>query len=307
MLVPLNNFEPVLAHRLRIFVVMKKQDFMAAVFLLFVCLIAPPALLPQSKAAFTRTTLSGMDVLSRAALFESAIAEAARKQNVDPLTLWTIAYNETRFRPWLTSPKNAQGLMQFMPATASRFGLANPYEPNASIHAASRYVKYLGGLFNWRLDSVLAAYNAGEGTVLAYLHGRKLYSGGKVINAFGRRTPGGIPPYRETTNYVSQGMKVYRWLETQSRFPRRSINSDRSTMNQSEARDLTAPEKETGGSPSVLKVLYEPRTGRRYRVDGTGQFSLRSIDQNGPVIISPDIPSLPATTARSTFAGIRNP
>ena len=307
MLVPLNNLEPLMAHRLRISVVMKKQNFMAAVFLLFVCLIAPPALLPQSKAAFTRTTLSRMDVLSRAALFESAIAEAAHKQNVDPLIHWTIAYNETRFRPWLTSPKNAQGLMQFMPATASRFGLANPYEPDASIHAASRYVKYLGGLFNWRLDSVLAAYNAGEGTVLAYLHGRKLHSGGKVINAFGRRTPGGIPPYRETMNYVSQGMKIYRWLMTQSRFPRSSIDRSTSATNQPETQDPTAPKKKTGGSPSVLNVLYEPRTGRRYRVDGSGEFPLQTIDQDGPVIISPDLRSLPAGTARSTFAGVNKP
>lgn len=293
-----------MAHRLRISVVMKKQNFMAAVFLLFVCLIAPPALLPQSKAAFTRTTLSRMDVLSRAALFESAIAEAARKQDVDPLILWTIAYNETRFRPWLTSPKNAQGLMQFMPATASRFGLANPYEPDASIHAASRYVKYLGGLFNWRLDSVLAAYNAGEGTVLAYLYGRKLLSGGKVINASRRQTPGGIPPYRETMNYVSQGVKVYRWLETQSTFPRNSIDRSTSAMNQPEARDLTTPEKKTSESAIVLRVLYEPRTGRRYRVDGAKEFPLQTIDQDGPVIISPDLRSLPAGTARSTFAGV---
>lgn len=296
-----------MAHRLRISVVMKKQNFMAAVFLLFVCLIAPPALLPQSKAAFTRTTLSRMDVLSRAALFESAIAEAARKENVDPLILWTIAYNETRFRPWLTSPKNAQGLMQFMPATASRFGLANPYEPNASIHAASRYVKYLGGLFNWHLDSVLAAYNAGEGTVLAYLHGRKLLTDGKVINAFGRRTPGGIPPYRETMNYVSQGVKVYRWLATQSRFPRDSTDLSRSAMNQMKSQDLTAPEKETGGIPGVLNVLYEPRTGRRYRVGASGESLLQTIDQDGPVIISPELRSIPTGTARSTFAGVNKP
>jgi len=307
MLVPLNNFEPLLAHRLRIFVVMKKQNFMAAVFLQFVCLIAPPALLPQSKAAFTRTTLSRMDVLSRAALFESAIAEAARKQNVDPLILWTIAYNETRFRPWLTSPKNAQGLMQFMPATASRFGLANPYEPNASIHAASRYVKYLGGLFNWRLDSVLAAYNAGEGTVLAYLHGRKLHSGGKVINAFGRRTPGGIPPYRETVNYVSQGVKVYRWLETQSRFENHSFRSLNAAMSPPKFPELSASDKKPTGNTAALKILYEPRTGKRFRIESGEEKPLRAIVEDGPVIISPDLRSLPAGKARSTFAGIRNP
>ena len=286
---------------------MKKQNFMAAVFLLLGCLSDPMALLSQSKPAFTRTTLSRMDVLSRAALFESAIAEAARKQDVDPLILWTIAYNETRFRPWLPSPKNAQGLMQFMPATASRFGLANPYEPDASIHAASRYVKYLGGLFNWRLDSVLAAYNAGEGTVMAYLHGRKLISAGKVINASKRKTSGGIPPYRETMNYVSQGMKIYRWLMTQSRFPTSSLTPDSSTKNQPKSRDLTAPEKKTAASATVLNVLYDPRTGRRYRVDGSGESPLHTIDQDGPVIIAPELRSFPTGTARSTFAGVNKP
>ncbi|MBK7510682.1 MAG: transglycosylase SLT domain-containing protein [Chloracidobacterium sp.] len=110
--------------------------------------------------------------------------KAARSEGVDPLILWTIAYNETRFRPWLTSPKNAQGLMQFMPATAARFGLANPYEPSSSLLAAAKYVKYLGRLFDGKLESVLAAYNAGEGTVSAYLHGRELRVNGRVINAF---------------------------------------------------------------------------------------------------------------------------
>ena len=61
--------------------------------------------------------------------------------------------------------------MQLMPATASRFGLANPYEPDASIHVASR-MKYLAGK-NWRLIRFSPPTMPGEGTVLAYLHGRK--------------------------------------------------------------------------------------------------------------------------------------
>ncbi|QYU67516.1 lytic transglycosylase domain-containing protein [Leptolyngbya sp. 15MV] len=204
----------VLAHRLRTPRFMRKQNHIVAVLLLFGLLICPLAISSQSRSTYTRTSLSKMDVFSRAALFERTIADAARKEGVDPLILWAIAYNETRFRPWLTSPKNAQGLMQFIPATASRFGLADPYEPKASIYAAARYVKYLGGLFNWQLESVLAAYNAGEGTVLAYLHGRTIRSKDKLINSTGRRTPGGVPPYRETINYISHGVKVHRWTAT---------------------------------------------------------------------------------------------
>lgn len=237
-----------------------------------------------------------MDVLSRAAVFEQTIVEAARKEGVDPLILWTIAYNETRFRPWLTSPKNAQGMMQFIPATASRFGLADPYEPNASIHAAARYVKYLDGLFDRRIESVLAAYNSGEGTVLAYMNGRTLRSQGKLINPSKRRTASGIPPYKETINYVSQGMKIYRWLETQGRFgsePRVD----------SVARTISSTPKNTEDMPPTV-VHYDPRTGYRFLVDSTGQNILRPIDQNGPVIISSEVRGLTTQKARSTFAGI---
>ena len=242
-----------------------------------------------------------MDVLSRAALFEQTMVEAARKEGVDPLILWTIAYNETRFRPWLTSHKNAQGLMQFIPATASRFGLADPYEPNASIHAAARYVKYLNRLFEGRLESVLAAYNSGEGTVLAYLHGRTLLANGKRINANRRRTINGIPPYRETIHYVESGKKIYRWLEARGRFP---AGGKRSTLDAATETIALKPDfrEQDGASGNTrMTVLYDPRSGNRYLVD---RGELRSIENSGAVIVSPGVRGLPTQKARSTFAGV---
>lgn len=280
---------------------MRKQTFTVALLLVLGTLANPLAISSQSRVTFTRTALSKMDVLSRAGLFEKEIADAARKEGVDPHVLWTIAYNETRFRPWLTSPKNAQGLMQFIPATASRFGLADPYEPKSSIHAAARYVKYLGRLFDGRVESILAGYNSGEGTVLAYLHGRSLSGRGKQINAGRRRTPGGVPPYRETTNYVANGMRIHRWLQTQGRFDRIKTNSliENVALISPKEQNLSGQAKssETVG----VAVLYDPRTGNRYLVNG--QSKLRSIEQSGAVIVSPDVRLPSAQKARSTFAG----
>ncbi|MCC7170221.1 MAG: lytic transglycosylase domain-containing protein [Planctomycetes bacterium] len=146
---------------------------------------------------------------ARAARYEPMIAAAARRHGVDPRVLWTIAYLETRFRPTLVSPANAAGLMQFIPATARRFGLANRFDPAASIDAAARYVRFLSRQFDGRLDLILAGYNAGEGAVAAFRDGRSLrLPNGRVINPRAIRT-GGVPPYRETRGYVRSGREVF--------------------------------------------------------------------------------------------------
>lgn len=145
----------------------------------------------------------------RAALVEPLIAAAAIKYQVDPYAIWVIAYKETRFRWRLKSPAGAQGLMQFMPATAADYGLKNSYDVPDSIDAAARYVRKAMNQFGGRLDLVWASYNAGFGAVEAYQTGRTLRpKGGKVINPRGLKT-GGIPPYRETRDYVAICWKVY--------------------------------------------------------------------------------------------------
>src|SRR5262249_21592880 len=109
----------------------------------------------------------------RARRYERSIVEAASKHGVDARLLWVIAYLETRFNPALVSRKGARGMMQFMPATARRFGLTNPHDPIEAIDTAARYVRYLSKRFN-RADLVLAAYNAGETAVEAYLTGSSI-------------------------------------------------------------------------------------------------------------------------------------
>ncbi len=84
--------------------------------------------------------------------------------------------------------------MQFMPATALRYGLVDAHDPAQAIDAAARYVRDLSRRFNGDIRLVLAAYNSGEGTVEAYRDGRRLVlPNGKIINP-GLLKTGGVPP-----------------------------------------------------------------------------------------------------------------
>lgn len=189
-----------------------------AVFLIIVFAYFQPASFGQTTV-LTRSEFSRFSVLERARFFEPTISRIAREEQVDPYLLWTIAYNETRFRPWLKSPAGAEGLMQFIPTTAVRFGLFNPYQPESAIRAAARYVRFLSNRFAGRVDSILAGYNAGEGAVDAFLMGKPVRNGKKIINSGGLKTVGGVPPYRETTEYVARGLIIYRLLKTRQMFP----------------------------------------------------------------------------------------
>ena len=294
----------------------------------------------QSIAKTSRAEFARLGVLTRAAYFERAIQNAARSEGVDPNLLWTIAYNETRFRPWLTSNKGAKGLMQFIPATAARFGLADPYDPVPAINAAARYVKFLSRMFGGRLDSILAAYNAGEGAVSAFLYGRSLRNGTKIINRDGRMTIGGIPPYTETMGYVGRGLKVYKWLESRNRFPDTAIRAAFPGVISTSIARMQLVDAELGAVPAVVipnagdvlvsrtsialrkskadpeppreippqkgvEVYYDPRSGKRFRYHGDGQQDqiLVNLQDAGPVIVTNDTRTGISNRARTTFAG----
>ena len=165
---------------------------------------------PQTRGRTTNTWRT------RAKLYEPLIASTAERYNVDPNLLWTIAYLESRFRPDAVSYKNgkpcAYGLMQITGATALRYGLTNPHDARESLDAAARYVRDLQKRFGPRVDLILAAYNAGEGTVEAFREGRTLVlPNNKIINPRGQRT-GGIPPYTETRQYIARGEIIYHEL-----------------------------------------------------------------------------------------------
>ncbi len=121
--------------------------------------------------------------VERAALAIPEMVEtAARRHQLDPLLVHSVIRAESNYNPYALSPKGAQGLMQLIPATARRFGVANAFNPAQNIEGGVRYLKYLLALYG-DYPRALAAYNAGEAAVDRYR---------------------GIPPYAETRSYVYQ-------------------------------------------------------------------------------------------------------
>jgi hypothetical protein len=109
------------------------------------------------------------------------IATMSATHGVDPMLVRALIQVESNYRPRAKSPKGAMGLMQLMPSTAREYNVRNPYDPKANIGAGVKHLKAL--IDKWGVELGLAAYNAGEGAVKRFK---------------------GIPPYRETRNYVSK-------------------------------------------------------------------------------------------------------
>lgn len=120
--------------------------------------------------------------------YDQIIAYAANKHGVSVGLVKAIMHTESGFNPNARSPVGAQGLMQLMPATAKRFNVSNAYDPHQNIEGGVRYLSWLIKRFNGNLKLALAGYNAGEGNVDKY---------------------GGIPPFRETRDYVERVLTRY--------------------------------------------------------------------------------------------------
>jgi hypothetical protein len=135
--------------------------------------------LPQQATASASTGGAALAGVPYADLF----SRAASRYGVDASLLAAMANQESGFDSQAVSPAGAQGLMQFMPSTATGLGV-NPLDPNSSIDGAARYLSSLTKQFG-STDLALAAYNAGPGNVSRY---------------------GGIPPFTETQNYVRSVM-----------------------------------------------------------------------------------------------------
>jgi soluble lytic murein transglycosylase-like protein len=136
------------------------------------------AFAPNSDSAKFET----LEVLTSGdAELDQLITDIGEAEGVDPRFIHAVIWQESKYEQKARSHVGAQGLMQLMPATAERFGCKDPNDPTENITAGTKYLSWLLKRFDGNVELALAGYNAGEGSVDKY---------------------NGIPPYRETQNYV---------------------------------------------------------------------------------------------------------
>ncbi len=121
----------------------------------------------------------------------SLVEAAALANRLDPALVAAVIRVESNWQPRAVSPKGARGLMQLMPATARRLGVTTAFDPSQNVRGGALYLSRLAERFGeHEAEMILAAYNAGEEAVETYK---------------------GIPPYRETRDYVRRVMAL--WTE----------------------------------------------------------------------------------------------
>lgn len=121
--------------------------------------------------------------------FNEEIRAASQVFTVDEALIRAIIHAESAYQPDALSPRGAQGLMQLMPGTQAELKVADVFDPNSNIEGGTLYLSRLLKQFDQSVELAAAAYNAGPGAVVEY---------------------GGIPPYRETRDYVRRVKILYR-------------------------------------------------------------------------------------------------
>ena len=119
---------------------------------------------------------------------QNMVTNACAKYNIDPKLVMALIQQESGFNQNAISKAGAQGLMQLMPATAKSLGVTNAFNPQENIEGGVKYLKGLLDRFHGNKILALAAYNAGPNAVTKH---------------------NGIPPYKETQNYVRNILKNY--------------------------------------------------------------------------------------------------
>lgn len=164
----------------------------------YAVLIAAPrqavAAAPELAAAPVASGRKGEPKLARKAGYDRVVDEVSRTYGLESALLHAVISVESRYNPRAVSSKGATGLMQLMPQTAKRYGVADAFDPRQNLNGGARYLRDLLRLFNNDTRLALAAYNAGEHAVMK--HGNR------------------IPPYRETQNYVPRVLDFYQRYRT---------------------------------------------------------------------------------------------
>jgi len=134
-------------------------------------------------------TIDSFDPVPAQQAYDTLIDEAARKYRLSANLIKSVMHTESNFDALAVSPVGAMGLMQLMPNIAKSYGVDDPFDPRQNIMAGAQILKELMNLHRGNLPLVLASYNAGAGVVARYR---------------------GIPPFRETRNYVKRVSTLYR-------------------------------------------------------------------------------------------------
>ena len=137
----------------------------------------------EPDAAPAAPTQVVVEVSPPARPFADIIDSVSMRHGVDSDLVHALIEVESSYRPSARSPMGAMGLMQLMPATAKQYALTNPFDPRANIEAGTRHLRLLLDRYDDKVDSALAAYNAGDGPVRKF---------------------GGVPPFPETRRYVAK-------------------------------------------------------------------------------------------------------
>ena len=136
-----------------------------------------------SAGAAGSTVVQGHTVVD----IDFLVQQAGLRHNVDTDLIHAVIRQESNYDVFAVSVKGACGLMQLMPGTALRFGVKDIFDPAENVEGGVKYLRHLMDRYEGDRIRALAAYNAGEGAVDRY---------------------GGVPPYRETEDYVD---RVRRW------------------------------------------------------------------------------------------------
>lgn len=160
---------------------------------------------PKQQASISCVPLGHSEMNRRIQTLNPIISNYAKTFGVDDGLIHAIVSVESCYDANAVSHVGAQGLMQLMPKTAESLGVSDAFNPEENLRAGIEYFSKLSKRFDYNFKMALAAYNAGPTAVEKYA---------------------GIPPYKETRNYVDKVLKIYQKnLVSPARFKPASVST----------------------------------------------------------------------------------